>query len=159
MTPFITIEKVWFDVHAVEFAITVSDGCSQFRIKAYTGHEELASVVAGLDDFKLGVFGGIYDVEFGAFGPEYAGGAFRARLHFDNEGRGQLSITVHAESDWYAFNRTHVASRATLYLKSECPLLDEFIEELRQVSLGTLNKATLGCVAFTIEPGALDPAP
>ena len=90
--------------------------------------------------------GEIYDIEFGKFGPEYASGAFHARLHFDMEGRGQLFVTVHAESDWYTFSRTHVASRATLYLRTEPGLLDRFIEELRRVSSGTQDKAELECV-------------
>jgi hypothetical protein len=146
MTPSIAIEKVWFDDHVVEFEITTSDGCSRFCVRVCTGHEQLESLVADLDRFKSQVYGGIYDVEFGKFGPEYASGAFQARLHFAPDGRGTLFITVHAESDWRPFSRTEVASRATLYLKSEPGLLDKFIEELRRVGSGTSDKATFECV-------------
>ncbi len=145
MKPSITIEKVWSDDDVVKFEVTTSDGCSRFCVKVYAGHEKLESLVADLDSFKRKVYGGIYDVEFGKFGPEYANGAFQARLHFD-DGRGHLFITVRAESDWRPFSKTDVASRATLYLKTEAALLDRFIGELRRVCSGTLSKATLECV-------------
>jgi hypothetical protein len=140
----ITFEKVWSDEHVVEFEITTLDGCSQFFVKVYAGPDKLESLVEDLKRFVREVYGGIYDVEFGKFGPEYAGGAFHVRLHLDTEG--QLFVTVHAESDWYSFSCTHVASRATLYLRTELGLLDRFIDELRQVSSGSQDKAALECV-------------
>jgi hypothetical protein len=146
MTPSIAIEKVWSDDDVVELAITTSDGCSSFYVKAYTGHENLKSLVAGLDCFKDQLYGGIYDMKLGEFGPEYANGAFQARLHFHPDGRGHLFITVHAESDWRPFSKTDVASCATLYLKSEPALLDRFIGELRRVSSATHGSATFECV-------------
>lgn len=146
MAPSIVIEKVWSDDHVVEFEITASDGSSSFCVKVYTGHENLKTMLADLDRFKDQLYGGIYDMKLGEFGPEYANGAFQARLHFHPEGRGGLFITVRAESDWRPFSKTDVASRATLYLKSEPGLLDRFIGELRRVSSGTQDKATFECV-------------
>jgi hypothetical protein len=92
------------------------------------------------------VYGGIYDMEFGKFGREYANGAFQARLHFHPDCRGHLFITVRAESEWSPFSKSEVASRATLYLKSEPGLLDKFIGEMRKVLCGTQGKATFECV-------------
>jgi hypothetical protein len=146
MTPSITIKKIWFDDDVVEFEITTSDGCSQFCVKIYAGHQALESLICDLDRFKSQVHGGIYDIEFGKFGPEYANGAFQARLHFHTPGRGRLFITVNAESDWHLFSKTEVASRATLYLKSEPGLLDTFINELRRVSSGSNERAIFECV-------------
>jgi len=146
MTPSIAIERVWSDDDVVEFEITTSDGCSQFCVKVYTGHENLKTLVADLDRFKSQVYGGIYDVEFGKFGPEYANGAFQARLRFHPDGRGHLFITVRAESEWHPFSRTEVASSATLYLKSEPGLLDRFISEIRSVANGSHEKAEFECV-------------
>jgi hypothetical protein len=147
MTPYIAIEKVWSDDDVVEFAITTSDGLSLFRVKVYTGHQAIEALITELENFKSEVYGGIYDIEFGEFGPEYASGAFQARLHFHPEGRGHLFITVHAESDWRPFSKTEVASRATLYLKSEPGLLDNFIDELRKVKSGSNDRATFECVS------------
>lgn len=146
MTPSISIEKVWSDDDVMEFEITASDGSSQFCTKVYTGHENLKSMVADLHRFKDEWHGGIYDMEFGKFGPEFANGAFQARLHFNPEGRGGLFITVRAESDWRPFSKTEVASRATLYLKSEPGLLDRFVGELRGLSSGTRDNAVFECV-------------
>ena len=145
MTPSIAIEKVWSDDDVVEFEITAADGSSLFCVKVYAGHENL-KMLADLDRFKDQVYGGIYDMKFGEFGPEYANGAFQARLHFHPDGRGHLSITVRAESEWRPFSKTDVASRATLYLKSEPTLLDRFIGELRGLMSGTRENATLECV-------------
>jgi len=146
VTPSIAIEKVWSDSDVVEFEITTSDGCSQFCVKVYAGHENLESLIADLDRFKGQVYGGIYDIEFGKFGPEYANGAIQARLHFHPDGRGHLFITVRAESEWRPFSKTDVASHAILYLKSEPGLLDRFVGELRRLVSGTQDKATLECV-------------
>jgi len=145
--PFISIEKAWSDEHVVEFEITTADGCSQFSHKVYAGHDKLESLVADLDRFKFEVHGGIYDMEFGKFGPEYANGALQARLQFHPDGRGHLFITVRAESEWHPFSKTDVASRAILCVKSEAGLLDRFISDLRKVSSGTQDNATFECVS------------
>jgi hypothetical protein len=149
----ITLKKVWSDENLVEFEITTSDGCSTFCVKVYAGLQSRETLAADLERFAPNVFGGIYDIEFGKFGPEYTSGAFRARLNFDMEGRGQLFVTVRAESDWYTFSRTHVASRATLYLSSEPGLLGQFIQELRQVHSGARDAAALECVQLQIDSG------
>jgi hypothetical protein len=146
LMPSIVIEKIWSDDDVVEYEITTLDGCSQFCVKVYAGHEKLNLLIADLDRFKDQVHSGTYDIEFGKFGPEYANGAFHARLHFHPNGRGSLFVTVHAESGWRPFSKTEVASRTTLYLRSEPGLLDRFIGELRRVLSGTQDKATFECV-------------
>ncbi|MFZ5877692.1 MAG: hypothetical protein ACOYXU_14995, partial [Nitrospirota bacterium] len=139
----ISIKKVWSDDDLGKFAITSSDGQSLFRVDVYVGHRDFERVVEELDRFKSHVHGGIYDIRFGEFGPEYAGGAFHARLHFYEPGRGQLFITVHAESDWREFTTTSVASRTTLYFTSEPVLLDGFIQELKRLQKNGTDSATL----------------
>jgi hypothetical protein len=146
MKPSIALKKIWYDSDVVEFEITTSDGSSQFCVMVYMGHENLKLLIAELNDFKDKLYGGIYDMKFGEFGPEYANGAFRARLHFLTDGRGVLFINVSTESDWHPFGNKEVASQATLYLKSDPALLDRFISELRRVSSGTQDMATLECV-------------
>jgi hypothetical protein len=146
MSSYLNVEKVWSDDVMMEFEITTADGCSQFCVKVYSGHSEFEALIVDLDRFKREIYGGIYDIEFGKFGPEFANGAFQARLHFDPDGRGKLFITVHAESDWVPFKKTEVASRALLYLKSQPVLLDNFIDELRRIISGSNDKATFECV-------------
>ena len=54
---------------------------------------------------------------------------------------GLVNITATAIPDLVEFAKKEVASRATMYVKSERALLDRFIAELRAVSAGTRNDA------------------
>jgi hypothetical protein len=69
------------------------------------------------------------DIRFGEFGPEYASGAFHARLHFPAPGR--LYVSCRQESDFEEFGKKTVASSAALYLVSQPALLDRFIGDLK----------------------------
>ena len=128
----------------VELRIHASDGRSVFANEVYAGHSQLANLVVELDRFKTHVHGGIHDIAFGAFGPEYAHGAFHARLHF--QARGILFATVRSQSDFSDFGRKNVASEATLHIRTEPALLDNFIEELRQMSAGKRDDALLEAI-------------
>ena len=134
MKPGIRISKVWFDDDLVELKIEVSDGTSLFSNRVYIGHQSLPSLVSDLTIFREHIYGGLLDVRFGEFGPEYAYGAFHARLHFPQPGK--LFITCKMESTYENFSIKHVASEATLYLKTEPILLDNFIAELKLLNSG-----------------------
>jgi hypothetical protein len=126
-----------------EIEITVSDGDSTFRVRAYAGHETLKETIEALDVFKDQVHGGIYDLRLGGSGPEFAGGAFHARLHFAESGRGRLFITATVESPWFDFAVTRAANRCVLHLVSEPALLDKFIVELTGLAACTTDEAFL----------------
>jgi hypothetical protein len=140
----IWIARIWSDEDMVELTVEVSDGTSRFATRMYVGYQRLTDTIMNLDAFKIRVYGGLLDVRFGEFGPEYGGGAFHARLHFAMP-RGFL-ITCHLESDFEDFGKQRVASRATLYLRSEHALLDRFIEELRRIPDDTRGEAWLEAV-------------
>ncbi|CAN7153357.1 hypothetical protein [Polaromonas sp. LjRoot131] len=144
MKPGISFTKIWFDDDMVELRIKVSNGDSIFTNDVYVGHQQLMDLVKDMDRFKTHVHGGIHDVMFGAFGPEYASGAFHARLHFQE--RGILFVTVKSQSDFADFGKKNVASEATLYLRTEPALLDNFIEEIRQLSGGKRDDALLEAI-------------
>ena len=103
-----------------------------------------AAVSVGLGVFKDHVHGGLLDIRFGEFGPEYASGAFHARLHFHKPGR--LYITSKQQSKFGEFSVTKVASKATLYLKTEPALLDNFIGELRSLEAKKREEAHLEAI-------------
>jgi len=128
----------------VELRVDVCDGSSSFVNQVYAGHQDLKSAVSGLLRFKDQVSGGLFDLRFGEFGPEYAKGAFHARLHFQQ--RGKLFVTVKVQSEFEEFGRKEVASEATLYLISEPCLLDEFIVALQALSDGQRDDAELAAV-------------
>ena len=140
----ITLVKIWSDVDVIEARITTSDGTSSFTSEVYIGYPSLEEAVTDLTRFNEHVHGGLLDLRFGEFGPEYAGGAFHARLHFPKPGR--LYVTCRQQSGFDDFTLTKVASEATLYLKTEAALLDRFIEELRDVSTQKQDEAYLEAI-------------
>lgn len=140
----IHISRVWSDDDVVELRILVSDGTSSFSNQAYVGHAALEDAVSSLHVFKDHVHGGLFDLRFGEFGPEYANGAFHARFHLPVSGR--LFVSCEQESEFVEFAKKEVASRATIYVRSEPALLDRFIAELRAVSSGASDEAYLEAV-------------
>jgi hypothetical protein len=141
MKPGIHFKKIWFDNDVVELRIESFDGDSFFTTKVYVGHQDFDALIEGLNAFKDHVYGGIFNIKLGGFGPEYANGAFDARLHFQN--RGKIHVTIKSQSDYKEFGDKNVASEATLYLISEPGLLDNFIGELRQLQTTVTDEATL----------------
>lgn len=97
MKPSIHFTKVWFDNDVVELRIDVSDSHSLFSNQVYVAHSVLTDVVTKLDVFKEHIHGGVLDIQLGDFGPEYANGAFYARLHFAKPGK--LYITCRQQSE------------------------------------------------------------
>lgn len=144
MKPGIRLTRIWFDDDMVELRIDASDGKSLFSNQVYVAHSSLAEVVSQLDTFKDHIHGGVFDLRFGEFGPEYANGAFHARLHFPKPGR--LYITSKQESEFKEFSVSKVASGATLYLITEPGLLDRFIGELKALIARTREEAYLEAI-------------
>lgn len=128
----------------VELRIEACDGTSTFSNKVHVGHQHLREAAVKLNTFKDHIYGGIYDLRFGEFGPEYGSGAFRARLHFHE--RGRLLVSVNMQSEYVDFGKKNVASEASLYLISEPSLLDSFIESLRAVGDGHRINARLEAI-------------
>lgn len=142
--PGITFTKIWSDDDLVELRVEVSDGRSSFSNDVYVGRVQLKTVVAELETFKTHIHGGLYDLRFGEFGPEYASGAFHARFHFQE--RGLLHLTVMSQSDFDDFGKKKVASEATLFLKTEPALLDNFIRAIANLSSGSEESVHLDAI-------------
>jgi hypothetical protein len=145
MKPGIKVTKVDSDEDVVELNVDVCDGTSLFSINVYVGYQVLTDTISGLDVFKNHLHGGLFDLQWGAFGPEYAKGALHARLHFHGWGA-RLYITCKLQSDYKEFSLIQVASEATLYLKSQAVLLDDFISELKRLKAGTTEEAWLEAI-------------
>ena len=137
----ITLRKIWNDDDVIELTVEVSDGKSMFANTVYVTTNAIQELIKNLTVFREHIYGGLYDIRFGEFGPEYANGAFQARLHFNVPGR--LFISTHQQSDFEEFAKTQVASEAKMYLKTEPILLDNFISELKALNSGANNEATL----------------
>ena len=146
MNPSIAFKRIWQDDDMVELTISVADGMSLFQCNTYVGHQTLTDTARNLNVFKDHVYGGLYDLRFGEFGPEYASGAFHARFEFHRSGNGKLSITAKAESEWNEFTHTKVASNATLFLRTEPALFDNWLSALKALANGGRDEAVLECI-------------
>lgn len=124
-----------------EFRVISSDGVSIFVNEIYVGYGAYDELISGLDRFKDQIYGGIYDIELGSFGPEYASGALTARLHFQD--RGLIYVSVQAQTEFVNFGKKNVASEIKLFFKTEPALLDNFIHQLKNLKAGTTNEAGL----------------
>jgi hypothetical protein len=139
----ISISKIWSDDDVDELRILVTDNASSFSNTAYIGRGQLGELARQLSIFRNHIHGGIKDIRFGEFGPEYANGAFHARLHF--RAPGKLYVSTQQQSAFASFSTGEVASEAKMYLVSEPVLLDNFIAELGGLANGAREDATLEC--------------
>lgn len=137
--------KVWADEDMVELHVDMSDGASTFHTKVYVGNHHLNQIVNEMDVFKTHIHGVIYDLRFGEFGPEFAYGAFHARLHF--QARGHVYITAKAQSEYFDFGKKNVASESSIYMITHPGPLDDFIRGVRAISDGHTDEATLEAFA------------
>ena len=132
MKPGIRFSNEWTDEDMVELHIEICDGRSLFATRVYVGHQQLRNAVKDLEAFKHQIYGGIFNLRFGEFGPEYASGAFDARLQFREQGK--ILIRASAQSEFASFDGREFAGETTLYLVSEPALLDEFVRTLNAMS-------------------------
>ena len=137
----IIFKNIWHDEDMYEFQITSSDGLSIFINEVYVGYGEYDELISDLEIFKDQIHGGIYDIEFSSFGPEYASGAFNARLHFQD--RGKIHVSISAQSEFEDFGKKNVASEVKLYFITEPALLDNFIRDLKQLKSGQSEEVYL----------------
>lgn len=126
--------------------VSVCDGRSTFSADMYLGIPSAKDITDGLKRFAPQMYGGLYDLCIGAFGPEYASGALQVRFEFHRSGNGKIFLTATEESDWFDAPHTKVASYAKLYLKTEPALLDSFITQFSSVAEGSGSEATLNCI-------------
>lgn len=128
MEPSLEIARTWADQDVAELAFTVCDGTSQVVTSAYVGLDWHTEVATALATFAQQMHGGIYDLEAGKPGREFANGAFHARFHFHTPNA--LFISTFQQSDYFEFKGGWVASEAHLFLRTEPGLLDEFVRSL-----------------------------
>jgi len=147
MTPGIKLTKIWADDDMLELRVQICDGRSVFVNQIYVGHKHLAEAVLGLDRFKDQVHGGLFNLRFGEFGPEYASGALDVRMHFRKQGK--VLLRVLAESEFSDFDGREIASDATLHLLSEPALLDNFVGAIRMLSEGSREHAELEAIEWS----------
>lgn len=146
MKPHIAIRREWSDADVLLLAFQVCDGKSLFVNDAYAELDWGTRAATGLGTFSHQVHGGLFNLETGDGGPEYAGGAFRARFHFYKPNL--LLISTFQQAAYIRFKDNHVASEARLFLRTEPALLDKFIRALPALDKANGMEALLECVGL-----------
>ena len=144
MKPRITIRRTLTDTDVFRYAFEVCDGTSLFVNEAYAPIGWGGNSAHALRTFSRHVHGGIFDLEAGNEGPEYASGAFRARFHFYKPT--DLLISTTQQGDYFPFKTREVATEARMFLRTEPALLDRFIAELPALDGPDGRTACLECV-------------
>lgn len=139
--PGVLLRKIWEDSDLLELRVSVSDGASTFVNQVYLGHGALGEVVQELESFRPQLSGGLLDVRFGDFGPEWASVAFHGRFQMLPPGR--VYVSARQESGYRDFADKSVADSANLHLISEPGLLDLLVAELAQLVRGERVEARL----------------
>lgn len=144
MKPGINFTKEWSDGDLLELRVEVCDGSSLFVNHIYVARQQLEDAVEGLGVFKDQIHGGLFDLRFGEFGPEYSNGALDARLQF--RANGKIFVQVAAQAGFERFGEKEFASEAKLYLLTEPALLDDFIRALKALSDAHTSNAELDAI-------------
>jgi hypothetical protein len=144
MLPRITITRTWSDDDVAQLTFEVCDGLSVFTTEAYAPLDWGAAAAAGLQTFGRQIHGGLFDLEAGEGGLEYASGSFRARFHYYKPNR--LLIATIQQGDFFSFKGSRAAPTATMFLRTEPALLDRFVAALRALDASDGVQAVLECV-------------
>jgi hypothetical protein len=147
MHPRITISRRWSDEDVAQLAFEVCDGVSAFTNEAYVTLDWGAVAANALRTFARQVHGGLFNLEAGEGGPEYASGAFTARFHYHKPTL--LLISTQQQGDFFSFKGSEVAPTAKMFLRTEPALLDRFVASLPALDTSEEGEAILECVALT----------
>jgi hypothetical protein len=146
MLPRIAITRTWSDNDVAQLTFEVCDGVSVFANEAYASPDWGATAAAALRTFAHQIHGGLFNLEAGEEGPEYASGSFRARFHYYKPN--QLLISTIQQGDFFSFKGGQVAPTATMFLRTEPALLDRFITALPALDASDGGQTILECVSL-----------
>ena len=144
MLPRIKITRTWSDNDVAQLTFEVCDGVSVFTNEVSASPDWGAAAAAALRVFGEQIHGGLFDLEAGSEGPEYASGWFRARLHYYKPN--QLLISTIQQGDFFTFKGSQVTPTATMFLRTEPSLLDQFIAAVPALDASDGAQAVLQCV-------------
>ena len=144
MLPRIAITRTWSDNDVAQLTFEVCDGVSVFATDAYASPDWGAVAATALRTFGRQVHGGLFNLKAGEGGPEYAGGSFRARFHYYKPN--QLLISTTQQADFFSYKGSRAAPTATMFLRTEPSLLDQFIAALPALDAPDGGQAVLQCV-------------
>lgn len=121
------LSRVWYDNDMDELRVAVEGSDTGFAVNAYVGRNDFNDALTDLQLFAKTIHGGLCEVRFGEFGPEYASGAIHLRFHWVE---GRIYLTCRLQSDFHPFGRKEVADEALVHAGTEPALFDAFLAEL-----------------------------
>ena len=145
MLPRISVKRTWSDVDVVRLSLEVCDGTSRVIVEAYADLDWGTASARSLKAFSYQIHGGIFDLEAGKDGPEYAGGAFRARFHWFQPRA--LLISTMQQGNFFEFKGARVSKEAKMFLRTELGLLDQFVAALPALDRCDGEEAVLQCLS------------
>ena len=148
MLPRITITRTWSDNDVAQLTFEVCDGVSVFTNEAYASLDWGAAAAAALRTFGEQIHGGLFDLEAGKEGLEYASGSFRARFHYYKPN--QLLISTIQQGNFFGFKGSQVTPTVTMFLRTEPALLDRFVTALPALDGSDGGQAILECVSLPL---------
>jgi hypothetical protein len=110
-----------------ELRVAVEGPDTGFTINAYVGRTDFMKALQDLRLFAKAIHGGLCEVRFGEFGPEYANGTIHLRFHWVE---GRIYLTCRLQSDFHPFGRKEIADEALVHVGTEPALFDAFLAEL-----------------------------
>jgi hypothetical protein len=125
------LKHLWHDGDVFELRASASNGRFSGESKPYVGIGDLAAKAAILEGFPSDVED-VRELEFGAFGQEFAGGGLHLRF-FCADGAGHAAVEVRIE-DKFQRDGQHLPAQKVNFLGFiEASAVDEFVMELRQL--------------------------
>ena len=144
MTPRIAITRTWSDNDIAQLAFEVCDGTSVFTNEAYVPLDWGVATASALRAFGQQIYGGLFDLQAGEEGFEYASGYIRARFHWYKPD--QLLISTRQQGAHFPFKGGKAAADASFFLKTEPALLDRFVAALPLLDAQGGGQAMLECI-------------
>jgi len=119
---------IWNDDDVFEVRAAAWNGQFGGTANVYVAIGGLAEIATELEGFPSRP-SDVREIQFGAFGPEVAGGAVSMRFYC-KDAAGHALVEARIESD---YNRTHTAQSTVLFADIEPSAVDTFAAELRRL--------------------------
>jgi hypothetical protein len=129
----------WYhDTDVVELKVSAWNGTFAGSTRLYVGQGDLADTATLLAGFPVGLKDR-REVTFGAFGSKSAGGAMNLKFScIDGAGHCRLHLMLEADYD-----RRDAAERVEMLCPFEPAALDQFVEQMRELSSSLTGSAVL----------------
>ena len=134
MNASLELKYLWHDIDVIELAVFASNGAFSGAAKPYVGVGGLAEAATSLEGFPQSL-SDARELEFGAFGREFAGGCIHLRF-FCKDGAGHAVVEVRIESEDernIGSNPERLPQTVHFYAEVEAAAVDEFVSGLRQL--------------------------